>query len=170
RQGGALAHELSVSSERAGEDRLAADLDRFLELQIQGRGSDRPGQPEAGDGEGAGLEETAACSSASRCHGETSDSEWDRDDWFSEGGKSKRVRSPRLPCAFAIRFATAGDAPFQHRRADHPGIGADEGRPARRQAQRGSNFLKAVRLPSDTTSPKADISTWPEADIFIWLL
>jgi len=67
-------------------------------------------------------------------------------------------------------FRDAGDAPFQHRRADHPGIGADEGRPARRQAQRGSNFLKAVRLPSDTTSPKADISTWPEADIFIWLL
>jgi len=27
-----------------------------------------------------------------------------------------------------------------------------------------------VRLPSDTTSPKADISTWPEADIFILLL
>src|SRR5213075_1732272 len=86
---------LSVSSERAGEDRLAADLDRFLELQIHGRGSERPGQPEAGDGEGAGLEETAACCSASRCHGETSDSEWDRDDWFSEGGKSKRARSPR---------------------------------------------------------------------------
>ena len=42
-------------------------------------------------------------------------------------------------------FRDAGDAPFQHRRADHPGIGADEGRPARRQAQRGSNFLKAVR-------------------------
>src|SRR6266478_5317034 len=104
RQGGALAHELSVSSERAGEDRLAADLDRFLELQIQGRGSERPGQPEAGDGEGAGLEETAACTSASRCHGETSDSEWDRDDWFSEGGKSKRCAAS-APCAIRFRDA-----------------------------------------------------------------
>src|SRR3989442_8070639 len=77
----------------------------FRSLQIQGGGSDRPGQPEAGDGEGAGLEETAACSSASRCHGETSDSEWDRDDWFSEGGKSKRAQ-PSAAGAFAIRFAT----------------------------------------------------------------
>ena len=27
-----------------------------------------------------------------------------------------------------------------------------------------------VRFPSDTTSPKVDISTWPEADIFTWPL
>src|SRR5712664_3881299 len=120
RQGGALAHELSVSSQRAGEDRLAADLDRFLELQIQGRGSVRPGQPEAGDGESAGLEETAACSSASRCHGETSDSEWDRNNWFSEGGKSKRVRSPDASGTPLTPYATPHATSQANRRCNPP--------------------------------------------------
>jgi hypothetical protein len=31
-------------------------------------------------------------------------------------------------------------------------------------------FVGIIYNPSDTTSPKADISTWPEADIFILLL
>src|SRR5262249_28779939 len=75
-QGGALAHELAVASERAGEDALAADLDRLLQFQVRARGSERPWQREAGGGQRAGLEEAAACRSASRCHGETSDSEW----------------------------------------------------------------------------------------------
>src|SRR5207253_7056707 len=150
RQGGALAHELSVSSERAGEDRLAADLDRFLELQIQGRGSDRPGQPEAGDGEGAGLEETAACSSASRCHGEPSDSEWDRDDWFSEGGKSKRVLSPRRRApspSVSRRRRCAVPAPAGR----SPGHRGGRRAPSAAPGAMRSCFAAAEKLPASTT-------------------
>src|SRR5207253_3220697 len=139
------AHELAVPAQRTGEDRLATDLDRLLQLQIRGRAAERPGQAQPRDGERGGLQESAACGSASRCHGETSDSAWEADDPSSDAGKSKSgaPRQQTAPCAPSRRDGTPrssaslaglrrqGDGegrpvPFRRAHADLPAVCKDD--------------------------------------------